>query len=242
MPDKLNYIKNMMWMMCCDGKIADREVKFLKKAAKEVSAEIDDWKMLLKEVKSSGPQVYPINNREKAVAALKSLVIMAKVDGKIDAQEKEYLLKFAKSIGISNQQWVDLRKNIDLETLFDAFKEPCSESMNLGGGIVAIRDDFDKIDEFADVASDFGAAVDFAGYKEFVTAPAVDGQIVCFHAAQDKKETVRRCANIMKKAGGNMAAILTRYQGHQVQYMLEIGLEKCIIEPVYTQDIIKLLK
>lgn len=242
MPDKLNYIKNMMWMMCCDGEIADGEKKFLRKAAKEISVDIADWDQLFKEVVAAGPEVYPITNCDKAIATLKSLVVMAKVDKKIDDAEKEYLLKFAKSIGITNDQWKQLRKNIDLEKLFDPFREPAVASTNFSGSIVALRDDFDKIDEFTEVAADFGVTPRVADFKEFIAAPADDSQIVCFHAAPDRIETVSRCRQIQKKAGHNTAAILTRYQGHQVQYMLEIGLKKCIIEPVYTSDIIKLLK
>ena len=34
-----------------------------------------------------------------------------------------------------------------------------------------------------------------------------------------------------------VSCILTRFQGHQVKYLLEIALKKCIIEPVYARDI-----
>ena len=42
---------------------------------------------------------------------------------------------------------------------------------------------------------------------------------------------------LLEKCGGKLACILTRFQGHQVKYLLEIGLNKCIIEPVYARDI-----
>lgn len=242
MSDKLNYIKNLIWMMCCDGVIADGEKKFLRKAAKEISVDIADWNKLLKEVVAAGPQVYPITDRDEAIATLKSLVVMAKADGKVDDSEKEYLLKFAKSIGVSNEKWKQLRKNIDLEKLFDPFKDPTFESTNLSGSILALHDDFDKLNEFMAVASDFGAKTNAADYKEFMASAPEESQIVCFHAAPNRTETVSRCTQILNKAGKNTAAVLTRYQGNQVQYLLEIGLQKCIIEPVYTQDIIKLLK
>ncbi|MBW8035839.1 MAG: hypothetical protein FVQ79_09465 [Planctomycetes bacterium] len=242
MPDKLNYIKNMIWMMCCDGEIAGGEKNFLHKAAKEISVDIADWNQLLKEVIAAGRQVYPITDRDEAIATLKSLVVMAKADGKVVDAEKNYLLKFAKAIGITNDQWKQLRKNIDLEKLFDPFRDPTFESTNLSGSILALRDDFDKIDDFLAVASDFGATTTVADYKEFIASQPDESQIVCFHAAPDRVETVSRCAQIQKKAGSNTAAVLTRYQGNQVQYLLEIGLKMCIIEPVYTQDIINLLK
>lgn len=166
---------------------------------------------------------------------------MAKADGRIDNAEKDYLLKFAKAIGITNDQWKRLSKNINLAALFDPFKD-LTAPKNITASILALRDDFDKIDKFLSVAGDYGVKTSVTGYKEFIATPPDAGQIVCFHAAPERTETVKRCARILKKAGKNTAAVLTRYQGHQVQYMLEIGLKKCIIEPVYTQDIIKLLK
>jgi hypothetical protein len=47
---------------------------------------------------------------------------------------------------------------------------------------------------------------------------------------------------LLEKCGGKLVCILTRYQGHQVKYLLEIGLKKCIIEPVYARDIVGLFK
>lgn len=55
MLDKLNYIKNMIWMMYCDGGIAEREKKFLRKAAKVISVGITDWNRLFREVVATGP-------------------------------------------------------------------------------------------------------------------------------------------------------------------------------------------
>ena len=48
--DKMNYLKNLMLMMCCDGEIAGREKKFLGRAAKEIGLKVDDWGGFLKEV------------------------------------------------------------------------------------------------------------------------------------------------------------------------------------------------
>lgn len=242
MPDKLNYIKNMIWMMCCDGKIVDGEKKFLRKAAKEISVDITDWNKLLKEVVAAGQQIYPIADRDKAIATLQSLVVMAKASGTVEDVQRDGILKFAKSIGISNDQWRQVRANIDMEKLFDPFKVSPAAKMNMSGSILVLSDDFEKIDELMSVASDFGAKTTAVSYNEFIAAPYEDGCFVCFHAVEKRSETVNRCTQIMEKAGKNTVAILTRFQGHHVQYMRETGLQRCIIEPVYTQDIVKLLK
>ena len=244
MEDKLNYIKNMIRMMCCDGEIAAREKKFLGRAAKEIGAEVGDWNTLLKEVLSEGEKLYPISNRDRAIATLKSLVVMAKADRKIDECEKECMLGFAKSIGVTNSEWKQIRKEIEIETLFDPFKVAEAEAgavlKETAGGITVLREDFDKIDDFTAVAKDRAITTQILGFDEFIGGAGGEGGIVCFHAAQDRDETMLRCKSLLAREPEKTVSVLTRYQGHQVKYMLEVGLKKCIIEPVYTNDIDKL--
>ena len=240
--DRLNYIKNMIRMMCCDGEIAAREKKFLSRAVKEIGIQVDDWNRLLKEVLGEGTKLYAIGNREKAIATLKSLVVMAKADRKVDEREKEYIVRFAKSIGVSNAEWKQIRKSIDIGTLFEPFKR-AAEATGLkktAGGITVLREDFDKIDEFAGVAKENEITTQIVGFDEFIAGAGGEEDIICFHASEDKNESVRKCKQLLVKSGERTVSVLTRYQGHQVKYMLELGLNKCIIEPVYSQDIDKL--
>ena len=240
--DRLNYVKNMIRMMCCDGEIASREKKFLGRAAKEIGAEVGDWNGLLKEVLSEGTELYPISNRDRAIATLKSLVVMAKADKKIDEREKEYLLRFAKSVGVSNNEWKQIKSQIDIGTLFEPFKaaEAGAELAETAGGITVLREDFDKIDDFTAVAKDRAITTQILGFDEFIAGTGGEGDVVCFHASQDKDESVSKCKELLAREPERTVSVLTRYQGHQVKYMLELGLKKCIIEPVYSQDIDKL--
>jgi len=240
--DRLNYIKNMIRMMCCDGEIADREKKFLGRAAKEIGAVVDDWNLLLKEVLAEETKLYPIASRDRAIATLKSLIVMAKADKKLDEREKEYILRFAKSVGVSNSEWKQIKSQIDIGTLFEPFKkaEPAAGVKQTAGGITVLKEDFDKIDEFTNVAKERAMTTQIVGFDEFIAGSAGGEDFVCFHAAEDKDESVLRCKELLAKSGEQTVGVLTRYQGHQVKYMLEQGLTKCIIEPVYTHDIDKL--
>ena len=241
MQDKLNCVKNMIWMMCCDGEIAEREKKFLKHAANEIALEVNDWNCLVKEVLADGGRIYQIEDPGKAIVTLKSLLVMAKADRKMDPQEKEYLLRFAKSINITNSQWENIRKGIAMEGLFDPFKETQSHAKP-AGAVVALKDNFDRVDEFAEVARDNNVTTQIVGFDEFIAGSSGQENIVCFHAAENKDESVRRCKELLDRSGPNPVGVLTRYQGHQVKYLHEQGLKKCIIEPVYSQDIDKLFQ
>ena len=233
--DNLNCIKNLMQLMCCDGTIHAAEKSFLSRAATELEVRVDDWNALLKEVCKDGVPLYPVQNRDKAVATLKSLIVMSKAGGRVDPKEKSLTIQFAKSIGINKSEWKQILKDIDLENLF----EPFSKTV---GNITAIRDDFDKLDTFLQVAAENGASTETTGLQEFLATANSGKTVVCFHAAEDKDVTVTRCQMLLEKCGGNLACILTRFQGHQVKYLLEIGLSKCIIEPPYARDISDLFK
>ncbi|MFZ9011454.1 MAG: hypothetical protein ACO21J_03830 [Anaerohalosphaeraceae bacterium] len=228
--DNLNCIKNLIQLMCCDGRLHTAEKSFLKRAATELGVQVDDWNGLLKEVLRDSVPFYPVQNRDKAVATLKSLIVMSKVDGLVDVKEKTLTVQFAKSIGVSKSEWKEILKDIDLENLFEPFSKTA-------GSITVIRNDFDKLDAFLQVAGENGVSTETIGLQELLNTAGDPKDVVCFHAAEDKDVTVTRCQMLLEKCGGKLACILTRFQGHQVKYLLEIGLNKCIIEPVYARDI-----
>lgn len=230
--DKLNYIKNLIWMMCCDKDADTAEKKFLKRAAKEIDLKVDNWTELIKGVVRDGTGKYPVSNRDRAIAALKSLMIMARADKVVKDEEKDFLVQFARSIGISNEEWDRIRKISDTESLFAPFKTSAKS-------IVALKEDFEKIDDFKKVALQSGLSVQIVGFDEFIAAGPDAEDVVCFHASDDRHASVDKCKALLEKCGGRVVSILTRYQGHLVKYLREVGLKKCIIEPVYSRDIEK---
>lgn len=228
--DRLNWIKNLIQIMCCDRDIARGEKKFLARAAKELRVEVRDWNALLQRVLKDERIRYPVEDHDKAIATLKSLVVMAKADGHIHKNEKHYIHRFAKMIGLSNEEFRRIVEDIDVENLFRPFQKTT-------GGILAIKEDFEHIDKFVAIAQENDNAVSIAGFDEFVRDAEASAEIICFHAAPERTDSVKTCRKLMEKSGDNVVSILSRHQGFQVRYLLELGLRKCIIEPVYSRDI-----
>lgn len=196
----------------------------------------------MKEVIAGNGQLYSISNRDKAIATFKSLIVMAKADKNIDEQERQYLSRFAKSLGLTNRQYKAIAKEIDLSCLLDPFKPNSTSKPATSSRIIAIKENFDKIDDFTEVAREKDVDTKISGFEDFLTGSTPDTDIICFHAAENKDESVKRCKHLLTKVGDKTAAVLTRYQGHQVKYLREIGLTKCVIEPVYAHDIDNLIK
>lgn len=235
--DKLNLVKNLIRMMCCDGEISSREKKFLARTAKEVELKVDDWNSLVKQVNSEASALYPIDDKERAVATLKSMIVMAKADKKVDEQEKKFLLQFAKSVGVSNAEWKQINKHIQLTTLFEPFKTDLREG---SAGVTVLKEDFDKLQEFTETARDNGIKIRNSTFDEFMAGDGTGADMICFHASEDRQATVRKCKALLDKCGQRTVTVLAQFQGYQVQYLLEIGLKKCIIEPVYSNDFEKM--
>ena len=116
--DNLNCLKNLMRLMCCDGRIHTKEKAFLGTAAKELAVQVADWNALLKDVLNDTVPFYPMQDRDKAVAALKAMIVMAKADGTVDEKEKQFALQFAKTIGVSKSEWKQIITGIDADNLF----------------------------------------------------------------------------------------------------------------------------
>ena len=228
--DATNCLKNLMQLMCCDGKIHPKEKAFLGKAAKELAVSVDDWNALLKDVLRDNIPYYQISDRTKAIAALQAMIVMAKADGNVDEKEKQFALQFAKSIGVSRAEWKELLDNIDAENLFAPFQQSV-------GIWIVLNDDFVKLDEFRNVAQDNGATVQTMDLKNYLQTETDPQTIICFHAAEEKDLTVSRCELLLNKSENTVVCILNRFQGHQVKYLHEAGLKKCVIEPVYARDI-----
>jgi uncharacterized tellurite resistance protein B-like protein len=239
--DSVNCIKNLIQMMCCDGKLDRQEKKFLAAAAKQMSFDVEafgGWNQLIKQVHKDGANLYPIKDEQKAISTLKGLVVMAKADRQIDKREKILIQNFAKSIGIGNSEFSNLVKDIDAEKLFECFNEPAKNI----GTIVALEDEFEKLDNFIAVAGENGATVKTTTVEALLSSELATGAIVCFHASKDKEKTLQHCQSLLQKAGDDLVCVLTRFQGLQVKYLHELGLRKCVIEPIYSRDITDMFK
>jgi len=239
--DRGDCLRNVIRVMCCDGKIAEAERQFLAKVAHELNAKVRDWPTFIKEVLRDPEPVRPIADPQRALATLEAMVRMARADGAIHRREKRCLAAFAKAIGVSAEQWRRIvQGSREPEgagaTLREAFSaEACTS------GVYALTDDFEQVGALLDLAAAHDVPVETRTVAAFLADPPRAAQAVCFHAAEETETTLERCRRLLEVAGEKTAAVLTRFQGRQVQYMLEAGLKRCVIEPLYAEDLPRIL-
>jgi len=256
--DRINWIKNLIQLMCCDGSITDRERKFLFKVARQLRVAVPDWDALLKSVLHDARVRYPISDHDTALAVLKSLIVIANADGRINDDENRYILSFAKVIGVADEQLKAIVDDINAKhpargtgirgTGFQPVISPPSSPRGTGfqpaishpaaGGLITVvKDDFEQIDQFVEVVRRHGREVRIVTLDDLVLRKHPAGEITCFHAAGQPADTVHRYQRLLEVVTGRTVAVLSRYQGHHVRYLLELNIPKCVIEPVYARDI-----
>ena len=228
--DRWNCLKNLIRMMCIDGDIADRERRFLAYAARQMDLSVENWNGLLEQVQGDPSPVFPVRSEARALAALKAMLIMAKMDGRADEKEKDLLRRFAKVIGVSASQWQALLSELDTKDLFEPFHRAI-------GSLIVLPEDFEDSRPIVTAAGQAEIPVRVMALEDFLQQPDPAGEAVCFHAAADRAQTVARCQRLLQKTSARVVGILTRYQGYQVRYLLEVGISRCIIEPVYPRDL-----
>ena len=143
--DCWSCLKNLIRMMCIDGVIAEREKKFLFHAARELDLSVPDWEMLIEEVEQDSNPIFPIRSKTRGIAALQAMMLMAKMDKHVDEREKDYLRKFAKSIGVTREQWQSILRDTNLSDLFEPFQKSL-------GRILILREDFEQFEALVETA------------------------------------------------------------------------------------------
>lgn len=232
--DRGHCLRNLVRLMCCDGKITETERRFLAKVARELNAKVRDWPAFVKETLADPRDLWPVADRRRAIATLKSLVAMARADGRVGQREKGHIARFAKTLGVTADEWRQILDEADSPDAWRPFKS-CSV------GLYAIEDDFERLGDLVELATDHDIPAQTTTLEAFLSQPPRALGAVCFHAVENTEATVARGRRLLEVTGDKSVAVLTRFQGRQVQYLLETGLTRCVIEPLYPRDLPRIL-
>ncbi len=232
--DRISCLRNLIRMMCVDGSVSGREKRFLAQAAGQLGLEIKDWNGLFKETLAARDKLDEFEDRAAGIAALKAMVVMAKADKSIEPEEKDLLESFAKSLGVSRSEWATIVKDIDVDDIFDVFRD--AKQRLAGRTVLIVKEDFDKVDVLLETLENNDVRGTVVGLDEFLRGQGAGDTPVFLHAGHSREVSLERYRKAAEKAA-RVVPILTRYQGAQVKYLLEAGAKTCIIEPVYPRDL-----
>lgn len=232
--DGRNCIKNLIAVAAADRKLDSGEKEFFLNVFKKLEIPSGELPILFREVRGDGLPFYPVKSREAAIKTLKMMLTMARADGSFDVSEKKIIHAFAKAIGFDREALAGKVAESGEESSSETPETPTDFSWL---NIRVITDHFEKLEEFMGSLESMNASG--ASFLDFLREPS--GDIVFMHAVERRKATVTRLEKIQKICSARIVPIMTRFQGDQIKYVHDLGIPRCMIEPVLKNEVIRLL-
>jgi len=234
---------NMAILAQADGAVDPLERNFVKGFLKKVrvsNAEANRW---LAEAQSEGLKFQPVPERKQALDLLKLMVGVAAADGKLEEKETATLVWMAKACGISQEETTALvkdywKRDVFAEVLARPSPKPTEQGAELR--VTLIADGFAKVEDLVTG----NPSVRFDRHKlDEVLSGAVRPEAIVLHA-QEKREDSIGTAKAVKNACPNakIVVVVRRDQAFQIGYLMEQGIHRCLVEPIFPNEISQVLR
>lgn len=231
---KKTFFINAVVMAKADGAIDPVEKKFIRKLMDKAEISGNQANEWLAEARKNEYRVLPVTNQDDITKLLKLMIGVAAIDDKFKSQEKEILIQIGKANGLSQKELVDLIKgNWNRNVIEDIF-EPARPIVTQIFPVAIITNDFDMLDNFINVNTD----ITFKKLTMTEIASENPPDFVVFHTAENKEDSLnrlRKIQNIFPKA--RTIAVVKRDQAFQVSYILDHGAFRCMVKPIYPNEL-----
>lgn len=235
---------NLLLLATADGIIAPEERQYLRRFA-EVSGVDEATEMAWRSELGSGQAFFrPISSEDSREEALGLMARMLRVDGELTAEEQNSYTALGKALGYSmDELGAALRKfwNADPAKMSGKVPPPVEKKGDLPYcATIVLKDDMDD-----DFTVKLLQAVDGATHVEFENIRQMDvpGELVIFHAGADRAISQERLQVLQNTfSNAKVAFIVRRDQASQIGCLLEKGAAKCLVEPLYSQEIETLIQ
>ncbi len=231
--DRRNCNRNLIAVAGADGRLESGEKDFFLKVSEKLNISSRELPILFQEVQRDGILFYPIQSREFAAKTLKMMLAMARVDGSLDVSEKRIITAFSKAI---EQDRESLASHVAESGEERSPETPVETSAFSSIAICVITDHFEKLDEFIEALQPMDVVQ--ASYLDFLRDPT--GDVVFMHATEKRKATVGRLEKMQASCSMPIVPVMNRFQGAQIKYAHELGLSRCMIEPMLKTEVVPL--
>jgi hypothetical protein len=210
-----------LWLIAfCDGEYHPNEQKWIEAFVREADIDPADAQRWFEELRAGGLDWHPIADRGDARDLLK---IAVGVIGALEFDEDEA----AQILSIS---W---GRNVMLEVF------PTRTIPPPAGAIVLLTDDFDDLRAFVEASR--GVEFERRTYDDLRRQSGAPIAVV-MHAAEDRKVSMTRLERLKGQLPGTrFYFVVKRHQANQVSYALERGATRCLVEPIFKNELTKLL-
>jgi len=235
---KKGCLMNLWLIAFCDGEFHPNEQKWIQAFIREADidpAVVDAW---YAELKESGPDWYPIDDRGDARDLLRIAVGVIGADNRLDERERTALFQLGKALGFEIDEVARiLSASWGRNVMLDIF--PTRTIPPPPGAYVIVTDDFDSVGRFKE--SCHGITFEERAFDD-LRRQTGDPAVVVMHAAPDRAVSMERLRKLAQKLPRTMFFfVVQRHQANQVSYALENGATRCLVEPIFKNEFTKLL-
>jgi uncharacterized tellurite resistance protein B-like protein len=234
---------NMAILARADGVVDPLEKRFVQRFLERVgvaNAQANRW---LAEAQSEGWRFHPAVEREQALALMKLMVGVASADGKVEAKETDTLILMAKACNITRDELVALLEQYhDKDVLADLapLLSPAAAEQATGPRVALIAEGFPAIENLAAA----NPTLQFERHTlDAVLAGTMKSQAIVFHAFEDRQaslDTVKTLKNLYPHS--KIIVVVRRDQAFQIRYLMEQAIHRCLVEPIFPNEIAQALR
>ena len=228
-----------LWLIAfCDGEYHPNEQKWIEAFIREADIEPADAQRWFEELRGGGLDWHPIADRGDARDLLKIAVGVIGADNRLDQRERTAFFQLAKALEFSEDEAAEILsiswgRNVMLEVF------PTRTIPPPAGAIVVITDDFDDLRAFVEASR--GVDFERRTYDDLRRQSGAPIAVV-MHAAEDRAESMARLEKLKSQLPQTrFYFVVRRHQANQVSYALERGATRCLVEPIFKNELTKLL-
>lgn len=231
-------LMNLWLIALCDGEYHPNEQKWIEAFIREADIEPADAQRWFEELRAGEIDWQPIERRGDARDLLRIAVGVIGADNRLDERERSALYQLGKALEFSEDEVGEiLSLSWGRNVMLDVF--PTRTIPPPEGAIVLVTDDFEDLRLFKEVSR--GIQFEARTYDDLRRQTGAPIAVV-LHAAEDRAESMRRIEKLKAQLPHTrFYFVVRRHQANQVSYALERGVTRCLVEPIFKNELTRLL-
>ena len=241
---------NTVLVANADGEVSPEERTFIQNFVTRAGISEAQMRTWLGSIREGESTFQPLESDAHADALFALLVGAASSDGKLSPAEREALLQWGRVMGLTAEQVRDKARALwQHDVLADWFPAPdapadtstdvISAGTETGVEALIVSNQFSGLQAMLEVSPEVSVQV-----TTMNDAPAGLGAdtVAVFHAHEDKADTLDMLSWVRRHVGAQtVIVVLNRHQAFQISYLYEHKVDRCLVEPVYPDELKKVV-
>ncbi len=229
-----HFFVNAHLLARADGRTSPEEQRLLDLLAEQLGVTPEERARWISEC---GPDAVflPMRDQAEAREILGLMIQLAGADGLVLATEKQALLRAGKVMGLPAGELDVLVQAMTGAHLSLAATEAVRSAAASQALVTVLSDHYESLPQLLDASA--GLPLDVRTL-DALKARRPPPEHVVFHALDDRQASLEIVARVRRAAPkARIIPVVRRDQGYLVSYLLEAGVQRCIVEPVYPGEL-----